>query len=317
MGFDCRVCGLAVESSFELVGIPTASPAPAGDAVALELESPRRLASRWSGAATSGAWRGRLRDGAELTIRRGRAGDLMFAYGDGRATFLLDPAARRLGCGPDDVGVLDWQRVLVSRVLPLVAIARGAEALHAGAVTTERGAVGVLASSGGGKSTLVAELVGRGRALVSDDVMVLTTGATGVFVQPGGAHLSLAAAVQTGPGAIGEPLGVVGGKQWLEVEDVVVDEQPVAALVLLERGGGVAPRAEELPPSPLALAPFMLGLPDHEGRDAARFGLYSDLMATARLLRLSSAVEDPPAALADELERVLAAPVAASIEGAR
>jgi hypothetical protein len=301
MGFECRAYGMSLEASFRPSGIPD-GPAADGDPLVLELETPAALEARWSGPATPGAWRGRLRDGSELAIRWGRRGDLRFDHDDGRATFLLDPEAGRLGCAPADPEALDWHRVLASRVLPLVAIARGAEALHAGAFDTEAGAVAVLAPSGGGKSSLTAELVGRGRALIADDVLVLTAGAAGVLAQPGCTHLSLDDASRSG----GESVGMLGGKHWIRIDGAASEPRPVAALVLLERGTEAAPRVDRPAASPLRLVPFMLGLPDHAEREAARFDLYSDLVSKAPLLRLGAAASDPPAALADELERALA-----------
>ena len=267
----------------------------------LELEPASEPAGRWSGPAHPGAWRGVLRDGAELTIRRGVTGDVRFDYDGDRASFVLDADARRLGCAVADPEALDWRRVLLSRVLPLVAIARGGEALHAGAVETPAGAVAMLAPSGGGKSTLTAELLDRGMGLLSDDVLVLTSSPGGVRAHTGSPHLSLADPAERA----GASRGVLGGKHWLEIERTAERDLPVAALVLLERGAAPTTRIEELPASPLSLAPYMLGLPDDEGRDAARFDLYSDLVAEARLLRLSASTADPPESLADELERVL------------
>ncbi len=302
MRFDCRLYGLFLAADFAPVGVAAAPAGPPAETIAVEIEPLARLAARWSGAATSGAWRGRLRDGAELSIRWGRDDGLLFSYDGERATFLLDREMRRLGCAPAEPRALDWQRVLLSRVLPLVAIARGAEALHAGAVEIAGGVVAVMAPSGGGKSTLVAELSARGGTLVSDDVLVLTAGPDGVRAQPGSPHLSLV----DDRSAPGEPLGVLGGKHWLGMERILTEAREVTALVQLDRGAATAPRTVPLPASPLALVPFMLGLPDHDGREADRFELYSDLVATAPLLRLEGAMADTPAALADELERALA-----------
>ena len=75
-----------------------------------------------------------------------------------------------------------------------------------------------------------------------------------------------------------------------------------------ERGGGERPIIRELPASPLALAPYMLGLPDQDGREQARFELYSDLIAATPLLELSASLADPPDVLAAELEASLPSP---------
>jgi hypothetical protein len=265
-----------------------------------------RLEEAWSGAATPGSWRGKLRDGAELTIRWGRDGDLLFGYG-AEARYLLDPAAERLLCAPAEPESLAWQRVLLSRVLPVVAIARGYEALHAAAVQMPAGIVAVVGASGTGKSTLAAELVRRGHGLIGDDVLVVGRAADGVVAFPGGAHLSLAPGSDEDLDA--EVIGELGGKLWAIVGEPAREPTPVAAVALLERGEG-AVAAEELPASPLTLAPFMLGLPDEQGRDGDRFALYADLVEAGRLLRLSGDGSAPE--LADTLERAVEAPAMAA-----
>lgn len=267
----------------------------------LRLAGPDELEAAWSGAATPGSWRGRLRDGAELTIRWGRDGDLLFGYGS-EARYLLDRAASSLLCAPAEPSSLSWQRVLLGRVLPVVAIARGYEALHAAAVLTPAGMVAVAGASGAGKSTLAAELVRRGHRLAGDDVLVVGRAAGGVIGFPGGAHLSLAPGDESALGA--EVVGELGGKLWAVVADAAREPAPVAAVVLLERGAGPV-EAEELPASPLMLAPFMLGLPDEVGRDGERFDLYADLVEEGRLLRLGGAAEAPVAEFAEALEGAL------------
>jgi hypothetical protein len=271
------------------------------------------LEAAWSGAATAGSWRGTLRDGAELTIRWGNDGDLLFGYGE-EARYLLDPAAERLLCAPGDPDALAWQRVLLSRVLPVVAIARGYEALHAAAVGTPAGVVAIVGASGAGKSTLAAELVRRGHELFGDDVLVCGRGPEGVVAYPGGAHLSFEPGGEEGIAA--EVLGELGGKLWATVAGAAVEPAPIAAVVLLERGEGPV-AAQELPPSPLTLAPFMLGLPDEEGRDGARFALYADLVEAGRLLRLDGSASAPASVFAAALEQAVAAPAMAAAGEAR
>jgi hypothetical protein len=297
--------GLSLESTFPLPGLPASE----GELprLRLDLVDEGELQGRWSGPVSSSAWRGRLRDGAELTIAWGRAGDLLFGYGT-EALYLLDPAGREMVCAPAEASALGWQRVLLSRVLPVVAIARGYEALHAAAVETPAGVVAVVGPSGAGKSTLAAELLRRGHRLFGDDVLVIGSGAEGVLAYPAGPHLSLE---RGGEGGLDvEVLGELGGKLWAVSGKAACAPAPVAAVVLLERSEGPV-AVQELPPSPLAAAPFMLGLPDEEGRDASRFALYADLVESARLLRLGGDGAAPE--LAAALERAVAEPATVGV----
>lgn len=270
----------------------------------LRVVDPTELDAAWSGAATPGSWRGTLRDGSELTIRWGRDGDLLFGYGTD-ASYLFDPAAASLLCAPVEPSSLAWQRVLLSRVLPVVAIACGYEALHAAAVQTPVGVVAVVGASGAGKSTLAAELVRRGHRLVGDDVLVIGRAADRIVAFPGGPHLSLDPGAEAGLNA--EVIGELGGKLWTVVAGAATEPAPVTAVVLLERGEGPV-EALELDASPLPLAPFMLGLPDEEGRDGDRFALYADLVEAGHLLRLRGSSSAPAEQFAEALERAVGAP---------
>jgi hypothetical protein len=308
--------GLALRPSFSLPGM---EPVEDGGLprVSIELEAPEDLMAGWSGGLTPSPWRGRLGDGNELTIERGVRGDLLFGYGN-RARFRLDPGAAKLACAPREPGALDWRRVLLTRVLPNVSLARGREALHAGAVETPLGMVAVAAPSGTGKSTLAVELIRRGWPLVADDVLVLSRGPGGVEAHPSSPHMNLgdATADSVSASELGETLGVLGGERWVAVEAASREARPLAAVFLLERSRGLSLEAEALPASPLVLAPFMLGLPDEKGRDASRFALYSDLIESTTLLRLGADPGDRPADLADAVELSLGLRRSLPIRGA-
>jgi hypothetical protein len=306
--------GLALEARFPIPGEALLTAEPKLPEVVLEIEPAERLEAEWSGSVSPQAWCGRLGDGQEFAVEWGREGDLLFRYG-ARARFRLDPAGAHLGCAPSDPAALAWQRVLLTRVLPNVGIARGYEALHASAVSTDRGVVAIAAASGAGKSTLARELIGRGWPLFADDSVVLGRNGDVVEAHPSAPFVNLpetAGDVQ----ALGTDLGVLDGERWVAVADFPATASRVAAVVLLERGPGMPLSVEPMPGSPLALAPFMLGLPDDEGRDAARFDLYADLVGEARILRLTAGAEHRPADLAETLERALGLDSRATVEGA-
>jgi hypothetical protein len=300
--------GLQLDSAFPLPGM---DPIPAGTRpaprLALESATAAQIDSSWSGPASPKPWRGELGDGQSFTVQWGEGGDLRFGYGE-RALFQLDPASEKLSCVPLDAGEPDWIRVLVTRVLPNVSIAVGREALHAGAVETSRGVVAVAAPSGIGKSTLARELLLRGCRWFADDSVVLERAGEGVVAHPGTPHATLPAMGDESTGGVpGELLAEFGeGERWLAVADACAEPSPVAAVVLLERTAGAELAAERLQPSPLTLAPFMLGLPDESPqRAAARFALYSDLVESTALLKLTGDPAVAPAELAATLEAAL------------
>lgn len=294
--------GLSLRSSFPLPGM-AAEKLEGPASLDLELEAPAELEAAWSGPVGSSPWRGQLGDGQVLTIEWGVGGDLRFGYGD-RACFRLDPSGERLGCAPRDVTRLDWQRVLVNRVLPNVSIAHGNEALHACAVETGLGVVAVAAPSGTGKSTIASELMRRGWPLFADDVLILSRAGGAVEAQAATPHMNVSA--DAGDcGDLGETLADLAGESWLAAHAASSGGRELAAVAILERGAGFALEAKPLRRTPLALVPYMLGLPDHGGREASRFSLYADLAESAHLIGLTGGPEDSPAALADALEAAL------------
>jgi hypothetical protein len=298
VGFGLRLrCGFPLPGMRprEAEGLPS---------LAVEQVEPERLAASWSG--SRGAWRGQLGDGTELTIERGERGDLRITNRR-RGDFRLDRRGELLECAPTDPSGLAWKRVLLSRVLPLAAMRQGAQALHASAVQSPAGVVAIAAASGGGKSTLAAELVARGWPHFTDDVLVISPSPDGPLVHPGTPHSTLAG---NGPGPapheLGEVLDVNDGEAWTAISASALGSCRLAAVVVLDRGGSGAPRTSALPASPLTLAPHMLGLPD-EGpeAEARRFATYSDLAARARFLKLSADQRASSDELADALERAL------------
>jgi hypothetical protein len=304
--------GLSLEARFPIPGEALLTAEPELPEVVLEIEPPQRLEAEWSGSVSPRAWCGMLGDGQEFAVEWGREGDLLFRYG-ARARFRLDPAGARLGCVPSDPAALAWQRVLLTRVLPNVGIARGYEALHASAVSTDRGVVAIAAASGAGKSTLARELMKRGWPLFADDSVVLGRNGNVVEAHPSSPFVNLPAPGGD-VGSLGADLGLVDGERWVAVADFPVAPKPVAAIVLLEREPGMPLGVWPMRESPLVLAPFMLGLPDDEGRDADRFALYADLVEGTQLMRLTADTDRPPADLAETLEGALGLGSGAMVE---
>jgi hypothetical protein len=316
--------GLDLLASFPLPGMPGVagrespdSPAAAADelpALALELCKPAELQDAWSGSSEPPQWRGRQGDGLDLALERGAAGDVRFSYGerapsdDDRARFLLHTGMGHLDCAPTQSD-LSWQRVLIGKVLPAIAVLCGYEALHAAVVDSPAGVVAIMAPSGMGKSTLALELLRRGWPLFADDQLTLDRGAGGVRAHPGTPHMNLATDLPDGidPQALGATLGILAGERWLAAHATTRRPRPVRALCLLERGPGLPLQAATLAASPLPLAPYVLGLESDTARLGSRFGLYADLMESATLVRLTAGLEHRPAQLADVLERTLLA----------
>jgi hypothetical protein len=293
--------GLELRASFPLPGMGPDKTGEGLPSLDLDLSSDEHLRAAWSGCEGPPEWRGRLGDGLDLVIERGVEGDVLFSYGEW-AHFLLDPSEKRLDCVVQVEG-LDWQRALVSKVLPSIAVMLGYEALHAAAVDSPEGVVAIMAPNGMGKSTLALELLQRGWPLFADDVLTLERSRGSVRAHPGTPHMNLDGSID--PLAIGDTLGILAGERWVRAHTIATRPRPVRLLCLLERGKDLKLEARSEPPNPLTLAPYMLGLSTETERQRARFGLYADLIESATLIRLTGGLEHRPEQLADLIEPAL------------
>jgi hypothetical protein len=301
----CRTVafGLQLDSAFPLPGMEPRV-VEGLPSLRIELAAPERLRQRWSRRAAAPEWTGRLGDGERLRIERNGAGERLFSYGH-RAQFLLDRPGEVLSCAPSQGG-LAWQRALLGKVLPAISVMRGYEALHAAALEGPHGAVAIAAPSGAGKSTLALELINRGWALLSDDVLVLSLTPTGVRAHPGTPHLTVANGSTLTAPRRGRTIGVLGGERWMSVHGACERTCPVHAVVQLVHDPAGVSALELLDGNPLQLAPFMLGVGADRARRESRFALYAALATRALLMRLSRGAETSPRVLADMLENTLA-----------
>jgi hypothetical protein len=310
-----RTSYVAYGLQFDSFALPGMTPQTARGLPALELRrcTPGELDSRWSGPNQSSVWRGRVGDGTRLLIEGGKRGDVLFTYG-ARARYRLDRAGEKLQCAPREEG-LRWRQVLLARILPNVAIARGYEALHASAVESPAGVVAIAAPSGTGKTTLALELTRRDWPLVTDDVLVLEDGPEGVFAHPGPPHANVADSRLSEEvcAEIGLSLAIHAGERWVALRVCALEARPVCAVCLLRRGPGLRLEARPLSGGQLPLLPHMLGLRGDASRERRRFSTYANLAAGASLLELTCSPTDGPAAVAEVLERaIMGSPVLAS-----
>jgi len=279
--------------------------------------SVQEVEQAWSGFAEP-AWCGFI-DEASFVVERGVDGDHRFVHGaqpdrtgapapQTRAIHHLSADAAVLRCAPIDRSDPSWWRVVLDSVLFTVALLRGYEALHAGALATEDGAIALTAASGGGKSTLLAELLGRGHALVADDVLVLESSGNGsplAHPAPPLMTVPTTSIPRLGKGEEPPTICSLNGESWIAVP-VCSAPLPMRALVVLDRGPGSG-RSETRPSlsrieNPLApLLDSLMSFPGTPERERARFELASTLACECGVWRLAADPETPPSMLADVL----------------
>lgn len=264
----------------------------------LRVVTPETIAGSWSGRAASG-WEAVI-DGAPFAAEAGRAGDYRFVHGE-RSVCHLSADATLLQCAPcSDVEPL-WWRVVLDSVLFSVALIMGYEALHAGAVVTREGTVAIAAGAGGGKSTLLAELLRRGHALLTDDIAVLGPQASDpLLVHPGPPLMNISMNAVDGLGSV-----VASGSEedWVAV-GTYPEAVPLAALVLLDRRPGLATSLQRIEDPLVLLMRTLQPFPRSSERDRARFELASELACRTSAWWLTADLKTKPPVLADLLSTI-------------
>jgi hypothetical protein len=290
-----RARAFGLNLRFDSLVPPGAWSERAGDSddVVLAAAAAAELEQAWSGLAEL-AWQATI-DEVPFAVERGAAGDHRFRR-EGRTLAHLNAAADAMLCavGEGDPGVGDW-RALLDSVLFSVALLRGFEALHAGAVVLEGRAVAIAAGAGGGKSTLLSELVGEGAELLSDDVVALRPdGGRPPSAHPGPPLMTVPSALRR---PSGELLAELGGEAWRAVP-VAAEPAPLEAIVLLDRSDHGVARLEpvERPLAPLLSA--LLRFPRTPERERRRFELAAALAETVPIWRLSAGADVAAAELA-------------------
>jgi hypothetical protein len=249
--------GVDVSAGFEAPGLPPGPPSAPLPRTHLELAEPSAIDAAWQPRAPQRLLEEEFGGGstpARTIDFDEQIGYRLYARHFGLA--LISPEGERVLCAPPGVAAWRWQRFLVGRVLPWVALLRGREVFHASAVRIGDRAVAFVAPTGGGKTSLALQLVLRGAGFVSDDVLAIeTSDSDGVIVHPGASILSVRPAEKAvierrDWRRLGRVLGT-SGKTYVAVEREP-DPLPLGALYFLRptpgRGtridaGGVDPRA--------------------------------------------------------------------------
>jgi hypothetical protein len=231
----------------------------------VRLATPQDVADAWSGRESIG-WEAAI-DGAPFLVERGQAGDHRFVHGERSVHHLSADAVILLRAADDDGEPAGW-RVTLDSVLFSIALIFGFEALHAGAVATDKGAIAVTAGPGGGKSTLLAELLRGGCSMLSDDVVVLESrGDASPLAHPGAPLMTVPATIDPLPGT---PIAAVGEERWVAVP-THREAIPLANLVVLNRRPGLDTGLHRVENPLVALMASLLRFPRSPERERARF----------------------------------------------
>jgi hypothetical protein len=296
--------GIALVSTFPLpVHRPGGVALPG---VIAELVPREELLGAWSGSEREPVLTTTMSDGVRLTVASGTGGDHLVRYGE-RGLFLISAATDRLSCSrsvaADDPG---WHRVLLDWVMYFIASLRGTQALHASSVVIDGRVSAFCALSGGGKTSVVLELVHQGAQMMSDDVLGLERQGNVVYGLPGAPFLNVIAA---GSGLIhpSDVIGTIGDEQWGHATQAASIPTPMGAVFLLDRSDRYA-TLQLADCSLFDLRQHAVGLPHLVGAELARFTLLGDLMCEGHVGRIEAPMHARPRDIAELAREVSETP---------
>lgn len=266
------------------------------------MAAPEVVRESWSGADGPPDWQTILGDGHALQHESGLAGDHRFVYGSN--TFLITADAGTVLCSPEHPDDPGWQRQLLDTVLFSVSFVNGFELLHASAVEVDDGIVAFVAPSGGGKSSLAAELCRRGHRIVCDDVLAIGRSGAVLVGHPGPWVMSVPSSWS---GAAGLAASVIArfeceNELWVALEDATARSGPLRAVYVLDRAADEGFVSKIATPTVLDLLPHTISLPHDAGRARRRFELFSALAEQIEMFELGGDSSAGTSELADVLE---------------
>ena len=148
-----RAFGLTLAGTLALEGVVAAPATPAPDTWLVR--TPRaEVDRRWRAARPRTLLDRRLVDGS-VGLSVACDDEIGFrVWAPRHGCYLVSPDGRRVLAAPPAGPAWRWERLVLAQVLPLAAVLRGLELLHASAVVVAGRAVAFLGGSGAGKTTL-------------------------------------------------------------------------------------------------------------------------------------------------------------------
>ena len=129
-----------------------------------------------------------------------------------------------------------FQVYLLNQAISFALVQQGFEPLHATAVIVDGQAIALLGDSGYGKSTLAAAFLQAGHGLLTDDLLLLRPGKSGIEAYPGPPRIKLfpgTARRLLGTSADGIPMNAETRKQVIPLDHGKLSSVPVRAIYVL------------------------------------------------------------------------------------
>lgn len=270
----------------------------------LKLAPSAEVERAWTGPAAEPASAECVIDGLPYRAERGAGDDHLIHWGP-RARFHVSPDHRVVLCAPADSQEPGWRRVLLDSVLGTVSLLHGFEVLHASAVLCPGGVIALIGPTGGGKTTLACELVGRGLPLFCDDLLALGRDEHDqVLAHPGPPVMNVPAGREPQGSAA---LASFGDEHWVAMPGAAAEPAPLAAVFLLDRRTGLRGRVVSGSATVLDILAHALDSGRGAERRRSQFELVSDVAGSVLCHRLEADPRTSPGELADLVESALPA----------
>jgi hypothetical protein len=283
--------GIPVDSEFPIPGVAEARGRRSPDATGIELMAPR--AHPWARTRDAGALlqevrtaRGRLTFAVREHPERG------YELSAGRfGRYVVSHDGRLVECAPPTRRPWFWERFAVARALPLAAVLRGHDALHASAVSLDGRTIAFLGERGMGKTSIAVNLALLGASIVTDDVLALSLNGD-VRAFPGAGVISVRREEDRLLSGwerqqVGTPLGR-GAKVYREIGRQPTPTTLAAIYLLSRRVDGGRPAVVEVGPPDLRtlLGSFFVTFVATPSRLVRQLDLCAALVRSVRFFRL-------------------------------
>lgn len=189
--YRSRAFGLTVESDWPLAGSAAAIP---GAKEPTTVTCVRRLPS----AAIDEVWRysaerilEHRRDDGAVAFTVDHSGEHYRFRLEGFGRYLITVDGTSIVCELGAADLDHHERFVLAHGLPVAAVLRGYEVLHASAIATDGGAAAFAGASGAGKTSLATRLVARGGVFLTDDVLAVEASDDHVLAHPGPAFMAI------------------------------------------------------------------------------------------------------------------------------
>jgi hypothetical protein len=243
--YRSRACGIDVAVGFPCAALPSDPTADAEQPSVLTLATGALDVPGWCDRRVEQHYA----DGSlALTFdSHGEHGHVLWADRFGR--FHVDAEGLRIRCLPDGSPADWWQRLLIAQVIPLAAVLRGLELLHASAVRIDDSAFAIVGGSGAGKSVIALNCVAEGGDLLSDDALAISGGPAGIVAHAGPPVANvLAADVALVRRLTDEGIATIVGQS--DKTHLLMNrrcrEAPLTAIYFLARAGSDQPGVERI-----------------------------------------------------------------------